>query len=144
MSDFIRRFPEVLVNSRIIEIEHSITVPVIYLREYFPNARIIPLIVSANFRKPDIDKYAKCFANIFPYDTVYIAAVDFSHGTSFEEGMTKNEESIKIISEFNYQKLYGLKDDHLDSPSAIGLLLKTMQSLNSTNWETCLVLTAHF
>lgn len=136
LNSFLREFPSVLVDNKIIEKEHSITVPVFYLRNYFPNAKIIPFIVSSKFRLFNIEEYAKYFADFFPKDTVYIAAVDFSHGTDFQEAMSKNEESIKVISEFDYQELYSFKDDYLDSSVAVALLLKTMQALNSTKWET--------
>lgn len=136
LRSFLKEFPSVLVNAKIIEQEHSITVPVLYLRNYFPDAKIIPFIVSSKFRLFNIEEYAKYFADFFPKDTVYIAAVDFSHGTDFQEAMAKNEESIKVISEFDYQALYRFKDDHLDSSVAVALLLKTMQTLNSTTWET--------
>jgi AmmeMemoRadiSam system protein B len=133
---FVQEFPSTQVSTPVLEKEHSITTPVPYIRQYFPEAKIIPLIVSSRFKQKDLDEYVEYLSKTLPEDTVYIAAVDFSHGQTLESGMSKNEESIKVISEFDYETLYTFKDDHLDSPVAIGLFLETMQVLDSTRWET--------
>ena len=37
---------------------------------------------------------------------------------------------------FDYQTLYRFTDDHLDAPAAVVLLLRAMQHLGTTHWET--------
>jgi hypothetical protein len=40
------------------------------------------------------------------------------------------------MSSFDYQKVLDYHDDHMDSPVAISVLMKTMESLNAKTWET--------
>ena len=70
-----------------------------------------------------------------PENTLYVCSVDFAHEKMLLEATENNKESEKIIKEFDYEKLYDFKDDHLDSPGSVGLLLNIMQELSSTKWE---------
>lgn len=130
------RFENILVNNDRIKKEHSIQTLLPYLNEYFPNATTIPIIVSSIYEMERLDEMSNSLIKVLPKDTLYIASVDFSHNSTVESGLNKNKESIESISTFNYQKILDYHDDHMDSPVAISVFMKTMEKLNAKKWET--------
>ncbi len=126
----------ILVNDERINKEHSIQTLLPYLKEYFPNTKIIPIIVSSMYEMESLNNMSNSLLKVLPKDTLYIASVDFSHNSTVESGLQQNKESIESISTFNYQKILDYKDDHMDSPVAISVFLKTMENINAKKWET--------
>lgn len=126
----------VLVDDERVQKEHSIQTLTPYLNQYFPNTNIIPIIVSSRYEMNGLDDMSKNLIKILPSDTLYIASVDFSHNSTVESGLEKNKESIEAISKFEYQKVLDYHDDHVDSPVAISLFMKTMENLDARIWET--------
>lgn len=123
------------LNQAAVENDHSIITPLSYLKNYFPDAEFIPLLAPPYFDTSDISQIAMYLSRSLPQDTLFVASVDFSHNTQAVEASTKNRQSEETIKNFDFETLYQYKDDHIDSPSSIGLLLSTMQRLGSTTWE---------
>lgn len=127
---------DVLVDDKRIEKEHSIQTLIPYLKEYFPEANIIPIIISSQYDTDKLNSISEYLVKKLPKDTLFVASVDFSHNSTVLGGLSKNEESIDAIRNFNYQKILDYHDDHMDSPVTITLLMKTMEIVNAKNWET--------
>lgn len=125
-------------NSMACERDHSLGSPLRYLKEYFPNAKFVPILAPMNFKSEKIINLAKLLTSNLPEETLYVASVDFSHGKSLLEAMGKNLESENAIESFDYGQIYQYQDDHLDSPASIGLLLNSMQNIGATKWSTTL------
>jgi len=132
------KLESVLGDDKRIQNEHSIQTLVPYLTEYFPDAKLIPVIVSENYLSlKNLNNFVTIFIKNFKVEkTLFIASVDFAHNVSLEEGLNKNKESINNISNFNYVEILKYKDDHMDSPASIATLLLIMQELGAHNWET--------
>ena len=116
--------------------DHSLGIPLRYLRQYFPNALFVPILSPMNYNSDNIAKLSKTLTSLLPPDTLFVASVDFSHGKTLLEAVDKNRQSESAIRNFDYQQIYRFHDDHLDSPFSIGLLLNTMQNIGATNWQT--------
>lgn len=125
----------IILNTKIIEKEHSITIPASYLNKYFPEAKFIFLVVPSFFERSKISQIAEFLKENLPPETLYVASVDFSHGKMLLEAMEKNNETEEALRNFDYEKIYQFKDDHLDSPASIGLLMNLMSRIGATNWE---------
>jgi poly-gamma-glutamate synthesis protein (capsule biosynthesis protein) len=110
-------------------------IPLSYLKFYFPEAKFVPLIAPPYFERGEISQIATFLSKSLPEDTLFVASVDFSHNNMLLEAAAKNKETENTIRNFDFETLYQYKDDHLDSPASIGLLLSTMQRLGTTNWE---------
>ena len=129
-------FPDILTSSEIVSKEHSITLHLPYLNNYFPKSSVIPLVISPFASKNDLYERIDYLTSIVPEDTLYIASVDFAHDVMQDTGLKNNEESINVISNFDYQSILSYKDDHMDSSLSIAMLLRAMQSQGTTKWET--------
>lgn len=127
----------VLANDSRIKGDHSIQTILPYVSQYFPNSKIIPILVSTRYQNVgELNNSAKKFINAFGgQKTLYIASVDFAHNVSLDEGLNKNKESISNISSFNFGEILNYHDDHVDSPVAITTLLLTMENLKAKSWQ---------
>ena len=135
MEKFLHEYPDVLVSDEIADKEHSISLHLPYIKEYFPEAKVLPFIISPFAGRSDLDEKIVFLTSILPTDTLFIASVDFAHNVNVDLGIKNNEESAQSINSFDFQNILRFKDDHLDSPLSIYLLLKSMQNFNSTSWE---------
>jgi len=122
-------------NERILK-EHSIQIPTEYIKIYFPDSKIVPLILGVQYGKNEIENTINELINKLPKDTLYLASVDFSHSTGVDEALDKNKESIEAIANFDYEKIKNFDNDYLDSPNSIYALLYTMEKLGSKKWTT--------
>lgn len=127
----------VLASDSKIKGDHSIQTILPYISQYFPNSKVVPILVSTKYQDiNDLNNNVKKFINAFgSQKTLYVASVDFAHNVSLEEGLNKNKESINNISSFNYGEILNYHDDHLDSPIAVTTLLLTMEDLNARSWQ---------
>jgi MEMO1 family protein len=115
--------------------DHAITGPLPFAGYYCPNSLVVPLILSGSMNKEDVARlahhlYLTLEANP---EAVLIASVDFSHYLDSQEAREKDKESLEIMQTFDYQRLFLLGNDHLDSPPAIATLLMAMESLKTIN-----------
>jgi AmmeMemoRadiSam system protein B len=118
-----------------VEKEHSFNIPASYLRDYYPDAKFIPLVIPQNFDSGDIADIALFLSRSLPENTLYVASVDFSHEKTVLEAEDKNRQSQAAIANFDFESIYLYQSDHVDSPASIGLLLNVMKNLGSTKWN---------
>lgn len=130
------QFPLITDAQPLIEQEHSITLHLPYLKQYLPQAEIIPLMFSPTFTPEELERLAIFLRKNTPADTLYLASIDFSHESSVLEGLDKNAETLTVLQNFDYHTLYQFGDDNLDSPVAAAVFLHAMQGLGATAWET--------
>lgn len=135
LDSLLQEYPDILVSNELVENEHSITLHLPYIKNFFPEAEIIPFMISSVASKNDLYRKINYLVSLMPADTLYIASVDFSHNEMIDAAMKNNEESINAIKNFDFHTIYGFEDDHMDSPVSIVILLKSIQQLNSTTWE---------
>lgn len=124
------------VNTEVIEKEHAMMLSFFYLSEMYPEATFVPVVLSTQYSEEKLEKLSNYLTNINSDDTLYVAAVDFSHESMLDDGLLKNAESISSISSFEYDTILRYEDDHLDSPVSIATVMKVMQRLGTTEWET--------
>lgn len=135
IESLINSFPDIRVDENMVAGEHSITTQLLYIKEYFPEAKILPVIVSSQFDEEDLKKKAEYFSKL-PEDTLFVASIDFAHEVSLEEGLSRNKETIKTIENFDYNTLYSYENEHLDSPVGMALTMMTVEFLDKKSWKT--------
>lgn len=110
--------------------EHSIFVEVPFVKYYFPEAKVVPIILSS---KHDIKKsirLAEVLAKYVREDSVLIlGSTDFSHYLPTDITRQKDEETREMILSRNYEAVARFNNDHVDSPPTLITLLKTMENL---------------
>lgn len=135
-----RDFIDVLLSKNLLQIDeevlpydHAVSAILPFIKYYISNAKVVPVLLKRGFSENESDILASEIAGMVDEGTVIIASVDFSHYLTGEEAKKKDEITLKIMQDFDYPKLYPLNNDYMDSPPSIGVLLKVMQKLGSTN-----------
>ncbi|MGL1891171.1 MAG: AmmeMemoRadiSam system protein B [Spirochaetaceae bacterium] len=78
--------------------EHSLEVQLEFIKEFYPNANIVPLVVGSNAQKK-VEKILNITLN--RPNTLTILSSDLSHYLSYSEAITRDRETIKKIEDFS-------------------------------------------
>jgi len=112
--------------------EHSIKVLTPFIKYYFPDAKIVPIIFTTEFNQYDLlaNKLKKY---IVEDKAVIISSIDFSHYLTTDEAETKDQITLEAINNRDYEFLSKFDSDYLDSPACLIILLKTMDLSKTGN-----------
>ena len=104
--------------------EHSIFSHAAYIKEYFPNAKIVPIILQWEISKEEVVKLSSWLNKNLLNDDLIIASMDFSHYQTKEVSDFHDQSAFASINNFDLDNIYDLE---IDSPSSIYLLLDLMK-----------------
>ncbi len=112
----------VCLNDTLIQEEHSISVPISYLKYYFPNSRVIILSLKNKLDNQKIIQLAEQI-NSHAEISLVVASIDFAHGVDSPTAQ-RNSDLIKAAIENDDEKnIQDLSSQFIDSPSSLLLLL---------------------
>jgi AmmeMemoRadiSam system protein B len=103
--------------------DHSIGVQAGFIKLFFPQARIVPLVFRANTNQQIIAKVADIIAK-HQNEVSVIASVDFSHYQSYQQAQVLDSESGEMISNFNFNDF---TLECVDSPPTMRLVGKLVE-----------------
>jgi len=104
--------------------DHSIGVQAGFIKLFFPQTRIVPLIFRINANEQVIADIADVLAH-YKDEISIIASVDFSHYQSYQYAQALDTESERMISNFNFD---GFTLEYVDSPPTMKLISKLIDS----------------
>lgn len=115
------------VEKKVIEKEHGQLVHMSYIQHFFPETKVVSLIVS-ELRKEDgiyelVDKLWPYFEN---RKVLFVASIDFSHYLTLDEANTKDIYTKGLIENNDSLHMIGLSNDHIDSPSTYMLFINLL------------------
>ena len=114
--------------------EHAVAGLMPYIKYYLPQAQVVPLVISGRLNEDELRTLANKLAPLVSSDTILITAVDFSHYLPSKTAWEKDEVTEKVMREYDYQKLFKLNNDYLDSPPSIAVMLMTMENLGKQDF----------
>jgi AmmeMemoRadiSam system protein B len=123
----------VKINNDILAKEHSVFTIVPFVHYYFPEATVVPVILSSKHDIKKSEKLALGLKNQVDDHTVVLASVDFSHYLPSYITPQKDVVTKQALENFDYETISKLNNDYLDSPPSIIALLKTMENLPATH-----------
>lgn len=110
--------------------EHSVGLHMNYIKQYFNKAKVVPITIGETRNDEGILDVAKAITTeIKDKEFIIIASIDFSHYLTLEEANEKDEITRKIIEESDVDRMIGLSNDHIDSPSSYALLIEILNEL---------------
>lgn len=118
------------VSPEKIEEEHSISSLVPYVAAYFPQATLVPIIVSARPTEAELTDLAAYLSAIDSVDTIVVASVDFSHHLYSNASRLHDARTITALTSFDYTSLLNAE---VDSPDSLYVLLKYLESKGAQN-----------
>jgi len=96
--------------------EHSIYNIVPYVDYYFPQAEIVPIILSGRVSKAQAEDLGKYLARHLDEKTLIIGSIDFSHYLATEKARANDLVTRAALIGHDYEKLYSFSNDYIDSP----------------------------
>jgi len=104
--------------------EHSIYSHAPFIKKYFPEAKILPIILKYDTDEEKLLQLADWLYKYLPDDALLVASVDFSHYQPPEVADFHDLTSETSIRNFNYENFWNLE---IDSPASVYTLLKVME-----------------
>lgn len=108
--------------------EHSVKVLTPFIKYYFPQAKIVPILFTAQHDYQSSLALADDLRFLLKTENVVIASIDFSHYLPNDRAAICDEKSLRVIEDLDYEEASKLNGDYVDSPAALTVFLKLMQS----------------
>ena len=125
--DALSQIESVGVESLPFRLEHSIGLHIVFIGRYFPNARVVALMVNNAALPRELSRLVPVLSELLAEKgTLLILSMDFSHDKMPEEAKREDDRSIENILSFKTEALQGLD---IDAPSAARLFLEVLESL---------------
>ncbi len=113
--------------------EHSHGAIVPFIKYYYPQTKILPILMSSRAGIEEANKLAQWLSDNLPLKSLVIFSIDFSHNLREEIASIKDKETEELINEFALDDIIKLKDDHVDSPASLVTSLLYAQKNNLSN-----------
>lgn len=123
------------IDEYVVSNDHAVAGIMPFVKRYLPHAQVVPILLSGFMSSKEIEVFANNLEKYMDTNTVLIAAVDFSHYLTSPKAWEKDKITLKAMENFDYQLLFSLDNDYLDSPPSIALVLMVMKKLGKTNNE---------
>jgi predicted class III extradiol MEMO1 family dioxygenase len=132
--------------------EHGIKNQYMFIRKYFPNAKILPIIIKETTPRDRLDKFINILQDLNKEKLLIIASLDFSHYTAEETAlindkrMTEWFENLDVIytndDDFNKTKELAKNSDPsdengiaVDSPETLYVFISLMRDSGLTKGQ---------
>lgn len=124
------QFPGLLAASQLVSLdsrpfnsEHAIFFHAPFIKKFFPDSKIVPVIIKWDTPKEKLEELSRVLENIILPDALVLASVDFSHYNRRETADFHDRASFRTISNFDVDSLFSLE---IDSPASVYVLEKIM------------------
>lgn len=99
--------------------EHGVMAEAPFIRHFWPEAQVIPVLASVNARPEDWRAMAEVLKPLVTPDTLIVQSTDFSHYRPLAEAIARDQESIAAIDAADPEGIVPLlQPSHLDSKAA--------------------------
>lgn len=108
-----------VVDNEAFSKEHGVLLHLPFIKKYFPDATILPLLLTRNLSKNDVESLVLDIQSRMDENTLLIISNDFSHYLPFAEAEKKDQGTLSLIKEQNAEQILRLSDDYVDCPACI-------------------------
>ena len=109
--------------------EHGIFAHTPFIKYFFPEAVIVPLIIRSDVREEDMEKLREWLNENLRKDDLLLASIDFSHYKPVEEANVDDQFSFEAIVGFDLEMVAVAA---MDSPASVSVILEIMQERGYT------------
>lgn len=102
---------KMVFNNSSIVFEHGVMVLLPYIKQYFPNTKILPILIPFNITKEQVKHLIKTIHSQVSFKTIVIASVDFSHYLPSEVAEVHDVKSISTLINNNVDGFENLEVD---------------------------------
>jgi len=102
---------KIALNSSAIVYDHGITNLIPYIKKYFPETNILPILIPADITKEQVEQLVKTIDENTLLDTIVVASVDFSHYLPYRAADFHDEKSIRVLLNFEEDNFDNIEVD---------------------------------
>jgi len=117
------RFGDIKIDEEVARTEHSMGGLMPYIAHFFPDSKIVPIILSMRGKEEELKGLAMLLAEMDDGHTLYVASVDFSHYLTKEIADERDKATKILIENERRADIMDLNSEYMDSPASIYLLL---------------------
>jgi poly-gamma-glutamate synthesis protein (capsule biosynthesis protein) len=94
-----------------VHLDHGITNLLPFIKKYFPESKIVPIIISWNLSQEKLDQFTNSLNSLSSKNTLVIASVDFSHYLPSPVAKFHDVKSIRTLINFQKEDFKNLEVD---------------------------------
>lgn len=106
-------------DEEVLSQEHSIGTLVPFVKHFLPEAKIIPIVLHHDVSIQEVDALLNGLGPFLDERVLLISSVDFSHYLTRSEAQAKDQETLRVMRNFDYATLLQLNNDYVDSPISL-------------------------
>ena len=123
---------QVCLDEKTFETEHSLAVLTPAIKKFFPNSKVIPIILNSKLNSTEINNLAINLADLNPdQNSILVASIDFSHYLTQAEANAKDVITHAAIKNWDYSFFNKFNSDYLDSPTSMSVLMRYAENVNA-------------
>jgi len=103
--------------------EHSVGAIVPFLKYYYPDAQILPILFNSTANLSDAQDVANWLHNNLSDNTLVVFSLDFSHYLTEREADNKDKITKNFILSRDIDSIIRLNSDYVDSPATLATAL---------------------
>lgn len=114
------------LNEPAFEDEHGIKNLLPFVKKYFGEAEIVPILLKEGLPADKIKRIGELFIKNFNENTIIILSADFSHSIGKTASEMHDQKSLKAMENFDYEKIKNLD---IDCRSGLAILERYSEAL---------------
>lgn len=118
---------KIALNSSAIVYDHGITNLIPYIKKYFPETNILPILIPADITKEQVEQLVKIIDENTLLNTIIVASVDFSHYLPSRAADFHDKKSIRVLLNFEEDNFDNIEVDCWQALYAARLFAKLRQ-----------------
>jgi len=125
----------VLIDEKTLEKEHSMFTILPVIHKYFPQAKVVPIVLSSKHDKNRSKRLGEKIGSLLNDDTLIIASIDFSHYLSSDVAPLKDEETLSLIEKRDYETIERMPTAYFDSGPSVMTFLRAVDFVGPSKGE---------
>ena len=119
-------------NNSLMGLEHGIYVEIPFIKKFFPNAKIVPLVLNTSANFNNFSDLGVKLKNLAGENSILIVSSDFSHNMPAKEADLKDKDSIAVLKNLQPQSTKNIKSD---CTRCFAILLEFLQNAQNCRFN---------
>jgi poly-gamma-glutamate synthesis protein (capsule biosynthesis protein) len=115
------------INNPAVIAEHGVTTLLPYIKKYFPETNILPILIPADITKERVEQLVRTIDENTLLNTIVVASVDFSHYLPSQAADFHDTKSIRVLLNFEEENFKNIEVDCWQALYAVRLFAKLRQ-----------------
>lgn len=116
--------------------EYSIQIHIPFIRQFLPQAAIIPILIGEDATTEDTKKLSEEILLLSLQNKIgIVGSIDFSHYKKFLDAEKFDQESIIAIQKSNIEAINSFGSEHVDSRNTLIAVIMTLCPASNCTWD---------